>query len=332
MSGNISGVGAKMQIGAQSTWGTTADTPTNQIEFTSESLGLQKNYIESDALLGNVTTNRLDPAGQKIEGNVAMICHPDQIGLLLSAALGSESAVGNVGSGIYAHSFSCLPAGSSYSLPKLVVLVDRVKRVVELPANKIAQLELSAKINDYLRANLSIRGIGESDSEGSLESLSFSTLRPFQFRDLAITLDGSSTLEVSDFKLTINNNLENDRYTAGASAEYMRELEPGKREIMLDLEMIYDDDSSGLRETNFKVGTSVAVVATFTSTEEVVESSGVYYSMQISIPLGYVMEANVGVGGPERLKIPIRIKAAQGSATEPITIILVDAESSKYIT
>lgn len=328
MSENIAGIGAKLQVGFQSAWGIVPDTPTKQIEFSSEGLKLEKNYIESDALLGLVTTNRMDPAGQECSGPVSMIVHPDNIGILLSAAFGSESAAAGVGdtSTIYAHSFSCLPAGSAYTLPILTLVVDRVKAVKAYPSVKVESMSLSATVNDYLRAEFNFRGIGEAT--GTTESLNFSSLRPFQFRDLAITLGGSATLEATSFKLDLNNNLEQGLYTAGESSEYSREIEPGWRDITLDIEFLYGDDSEDLRENYFKAGTSIALVATFTSSE--LAGEGEYYKLIISLPLAYVIDAPVNVGNAERIRVPIKFKATQSGSTQPVTVILVDKQATKY--
>jgi len=328
--GNITGQGAVIQFASKADWNITPETPTLQVEFTSEGLKLNKNYIDSDALLGNITTNRMDPAGQSCDGPWSMIVHPNNIGLLLSAAFGSESSADGVGatSTIYAHSFSCVPCGSAYSLPILTAVVDRVQSCVAYPAVKIDSLSINAKVNDYVRADFSSRGIGEV--AGTKASLSYSTLRPFQFIDLAVSVDGTPLADVTDLKLTINNGLETDLYCAGASAEYMKEIEPQAREITGTIEMLYQDEADTIRESNFKVGTALSAVFTFTSTE--LAGEGEYYVLRITLPTCYITDAPVNVGGKDRIRIPLSFKAVQATGTEPITIVLVDKQATKYIT
>jgi hypothetical protein len=326
---NISGQGAVIQFGKQTAWGITPVTATKQVEFTSESLKLNLNYIDSNALLGNVTTNRRDPAGQSCEGGMSMIVHPNNIGMLLSAALGSEGAATLVGgcSTIYAHSFSCLPCGSAYSMPKLTVIVDRVQKCVAYPSVKIDSLTLSAKPNDYLRADFSFRGIGEVD--GTKASLSYSTLRPFQFIDLSITIDGTPVTDVTDFKLDLKNNLENNLYTT-SSPQYMSEVEPQGREITGTLEFLYQTEAEGLRSSKFVAGAALSAVFTFTSTETAGE--GEKYKLLITLPTAYITDAPANVGGKERIKIPITLSGCQATGGQPIIIGLIYKQGTKYIT
>lgn len=326
--GIISGQDSKLQIGAQSSWhGVVA--PTKIVEFTSESLKLVRNYIEEDALVGRITTGRMDPAGDKVEGSFSMIVKPDNIGLLLSAALGAESAATVVGgkSTIYDHSFSCIVGGTSTSLPKLTIVVDRKATVKAFVGCKIDSMTLTAAINDYLRAEFQIRG--RHEEAGTLASLNYSTKRAFQFVDGTITVDGSPVADVTDFKLSVKNNLENDVHTMDSST-YMQEIEPQKREITADLEVLYSSASdTAFRANAFSDGSTIALVCAFTSTESAGESE--YYTLTLSIPLGYVTTADPAVGGPERIKMPVSVRASQDASNQPLTITLRDAQATKYI-
>lgn len=328
--GNYSGQDAKMQIGLQTDFSTIA-SPTFQVDFTSESIKGIKNYITEDALLGLITTGRMDASGEKVEGNFSMIAKPDNIGLLIAAALGSEAAPAVVASTstIYDHAFSCLIGGTAYSLPKLTIMVDRKADIFAFVGCKIDSMTINAAVGDYLRADFSIRGRHELAAQ-TLENLSFSTLRAFQFVDGDVTIDGSSVAGVTSFKLDVKNNLENDLYTLD-SGQYMAEIEPQNREITVDMEMLYTESSNDdIRTGKYRAGAALALVATFTSTEAAGE--GKYYSLTISIPLGYVTDAPALVNGPQRLKMPLSIKATQNASNQPITITLRDKDATAYLT
>ena len=89
--GIISGQDAKLQIGLESSWGT-AVVPTVAIDFTSESLKYIPNLISENALIGRKTVGRVDKTGEKVAGGFSMILKPDNVGMLLGAALGSEAS------------------------------------------------------------------------------------------------------------------------------------------------------------------------------------------------------------------------------------------------
>lgn len=325
--GAISGQDSKLQIGKETTWGT-AVAPTVQIGFTSESLKYVQGYIEEDVMVGLKTTGRMDISGKKVEGDFSMIVKPDNIGLLLAAALGNESSANGVGatSTVYEHSFSCLASGTSNSLPKLTIVVDRHVAVKGYKSCKINQLTLEAAVNDYLRATFSVRGHSEADD--AVESLSYSTKRAFQFIDGNITVDGSNYADITNFRLTVNNNLENDLFTMDSST-YMQEIEPQKREITIELEALYSSSTNTTREDNFLAGATAAINIIFTSTEEAAESE--YYLLTIKIPLAYITDASPNVGGPERIKQTLVCKASENASNEPITIVLQDLQTTRYL-
>jgi hypothetical protein len=326
--GIISGQDSGLQFGVETVWGT-AVAPTVQAPFTSESIKAVPVYLEEDALQGFVTTNRMDIVGNKTEGDFSMIMKPDVIGLLLSAALGSEAAPAVVGgtSTIYDHVFSCVPGGTSGSLPHLTIVVDRKAAVKGYVSQKINTMTLEAALNDYLRGTFSVRGRNEQTD--ALESLTKSTKRAFQFRDGNIQIDDVNTADITNFRLTVNNNLEDNLFTMDSSA-YMQEIEPQKREITIDLEVQYSSTNDTTRTNLFLTGTTAKVEAILTSTEEAGESEN--YTLTVELPLAYLIAADPNIGGPERITIPMTFKASQDASNEPITITLRDDQSTKYIT
>jgi hypothetical protein len=321
------GQDSKLQVGAELTWGTGV-APTVAVDFTGESLKQNVIKNEEDALLGQVATGRLDTMGYKVDGDFSMIIKPDNIGLLLSAALGAEapaSAV-NVGSTVYDHTFSCLAMTSSNSLPSLTIVVDRKAKVAGYISCKVNSMSLEAKVNDYLRATFSV--IGRNEQSDALESLAISTKRPFLFRDGNITVDGSNYADVTGATVQVSNNLEDDIFTMDSSA-YMQEIEPQKREITINLDALYSTNTNTTRENKFIAGATAALVLTFVSTES--PDSGYYYTLTITCPVCYVTEAHPMVSGPERIQIPMTLKATQNASNQPITVTLRDGIGSKFI-
>lgn len=323
--GVIAGNNATMQVGAQSNW-STAVAPTLQLEFTSESLQYMPMYMESDALTGARTTDRMDISGIKVEGGFDIICNPDNIGLLLSALLGAEAAPSPVdGSAVYDHVFTPMSANVASSLPKLTAVVDRIVGVVGYVGVKLDSMSLNAQAQDYLRASFTTRGYDEESD--SLETLSASTKRPFQFIDGNLQIDSSDYADVLSFTMDYSNNLENDRFTLNGSNK-MQEIEPQKRDITFTLDTLYSSATDTTRTNKFKAGSTVSLELTFTSTEDVLTDKP--YTLTITAPNCYITEAHPNVSGPDRITMNMNLRAVE-SGGSPVTITLRDGNDSAFI-
>ncbi|MFO8141620.1 MAG: phage tail tube protein [Marinobacter sp.] len=103
---------------------------------------------------------------------------------------------------------------------------------------------------------------------GETEDLAISTKRPFQFIDGSVSVADADYAEITSFTLNYNNNLETDQFVMNGD-DRQAEIEPQKREITLDMETRYSTTTNETRSTYFKTGSSVAIEATFESTEEI---------------------------------------------------------------
>ncbi|MHA1661870.1 MAG: phage tail tube protein [Candidatus Thorarchaeota archaeon] len=225
----------------------------------------------------------------------------------------------------YNHAFTPVAGGTSGSLPHLTVTVDRKVAEFDYVSSKINQLQLQADVGDYLRATFGI--VGYTEAAGSIQSLSASTLKPFRFRDGAVTVDGVAYDDVTSFSLTYANNLESDTWTMG-SGIYLNEIEPQARDITLSLDVLYSATTNATRDAKYKADSTVALVLTFTSEEEAETDHP--YELTISVPVGYITQASPNISGPERIKQTLEVTATEG-ASEAITITLTDAQSTDYL-
>lgn len=319
----IQGSGSKLQIGLESTWGTKV-APTVNIGYTSETMKFIPNYKQEDTLVGAKTTGRMDLFGKKVEGDINFIVHPDTVGWILWEHFGAEGNATADGSA-YTHAFTHVAAGASTSLPHFTMVIDRIVSAYAFVSCKSDQLKLSCKVNDYLRATLSLRGHSEVNS--TIVTLSDSTTKGLKFSHGAVTVAGASYGEVTSFDLTDNNNLENDLYTMNGSA-YMNEIEPNERSITGTMEVLYSSTTEGTRSSYFLTGTVCSVVVTFTSDENAATAKP--YQLTITLPNCYITDASPQVAGPDRLKQTLSFTATEQSATEAITVTLRDARATKY--
>lgn len=323
----VSGRDSKVQIGLETTWGT-AVAPTHEVPFTSESLRFIPNYIEEDALVGGKTSGRMDVSGEKVEGDVSFICKPDEyLGLILAATLGAEATAAQVGvTDAYDHAFTPVAGGTGSSLPHLTITVDRKVAIKGYVSCKIDSLQLEAAVNDYLRGTISVRG--HSEETDTLASLTAPTLKAFQFKSGAITVDASNYAEVTSVRFNYSNNLENDLYTLG-SGDNMVEIEPQAREITMELETLYSTTTESTRENKFKAGATADIILTFTSSEDI--DTATPYTLTIDMPLCYITEASPTVGGPDRITQTLSVRATENASNEAVTITLRDAKTTDYL-
>lgn len=323
----ISGNDAALQLGIGDTWGT-AQTPTIQLSFTSEDIKYIPNYIEEDALVGNKTSGRMDVSGIKVEGGINFLVKPDNIGYILGLTVGGDTigdtSGDSVGDSGTTHEFT----PTTESLKDATLKVDRKVDVFGYTSCKFDTLSLSASVNDYLRGSCSVRGYNEVVGD-TLEVLNYSTLRALQFTDGKIKVDGDTWVDITSFTFNYSNNLENDLWVMNGDS-CMREIEPQKREITCDLEALYSSTTNSARADKFKTGSTAAIIITFQSTENI--AAGLPYKMEINMPLCYITDASPNVGGPDRIKQNLAVKATENSTNEAVTITIWDSKSTKYIT
>lgn len=335
---NNSGNDTRFQIGLEDSaaYGT-AVTPTEQLEMLSESLGERHNFVESDALVGAVTTPYFNIIGRKVEGDLNLQVHPDNMGLILYATLGVEATpTDTVEAGVvYNHAFTPVKGGDS--LPSLTAVVDKKSDVFVYSGLKINSLSLETDPGSLLTSTISFIGREEAKG-GELATLDHSSLNPLDFNTMRVYVgDAGSEADVlvdysTNFSFTYNNNLENDLYVADGT-QYMYEIDYQKRDITLDIEALYNSDSNTLREDFFKTGYKMSIKVEFDSRQIIdgsVSDPKNTYKIVLDIRNFVVTEAPNDISGPERLRIPISGRALEVGSDPAITVILQDGQSSKH--
>lgn len=326
---NFSGNDAKFQIGLESTYGT-AVVATTQLEFLSESLHQTNTSVESEALVGAVTTPFYNVVGKKVEGDVSFEVHPDKLGEILYAVFGVEGAATEVDTDVYSHDFTAVSGGTS--LPSLTAIVDKKADVFTYSGVKVDSFTLETDPGSLLTSSLSLIGQKEELS-GSLAELSVSAVNPFDFNHMKIYFGTAGSVaatnidEASSFSFTYSNNLENDLYVADGT-EYMTEIDYQKRDITFDVETLYNDSTNTYRENNYKTGDKLSVRIEFTHDVEV--ETGYPYKLTIDMLNCVITEAPNDISGPERLRIPLSFRALEVGSDEAITVQLQDGVATTY--
>lgn len=321
---NYSGEDTKLQIGLESAWGT-AVAPTVELDMIDEEFGGEIIENTEPTLVGNATAGRTDIMGHKVPGGFSMLVKPDNIGLLLACALGTEAApaAAEATSTVYDHAFTLL-TGSATTLPFFTAVVDKKADVRGYISNKVSSLAFNLANNDYLQAKVST--IGRQEAADGLESLTLSTLRAFSFNDMQVLIDDVVVDEITSFDGTLNNNLEDDLFVADGSA-YMIEVDRQRREFTVEMEALYNNDIETLRTGKYQTATAVKLEIILTGDTA---GASLPYSLTILCENAYFTQLKPMISGPERMRVPLSLRAASIGSTEPLTVTLRDLQGTAY--
>lgn len=322
MGTNYSGEDTKLQIGKETTWGTAA-TPTVEIDMISEEFGEEMMVNTEPTLVGKATAGRSDIMGKKVPGGFTMLVKPDNIGLILACALGVEADSSHVASGVYDHAFSLI-TGSSATLPFFTAVVDKKTGAKGFVSNKINSLAFECPSNDYLTAK--VASIGRAEASDSLESLTLSSLRAFNFNDMTVEVDDAILNEVLSCTITLNNNLEDDLFVADGS-EYMIEIDRQRREVTVEMEVLWNSDIDTIRTNHYKAGDPVKLEIIFTGDTA---ATGYYYTLTFLLNNAYITADPIAkISGPERMRTTLSFRAAAIGTDEPFTAVLRNLTAAK---
>lgn len=324
--GNI-GVGYNGYIGIakETTWGT-AVAPTTFLEMLDESIVKVITPIEHGALVGSRFKPGIDITGAiDINGSFSIEVNPDNIGLLLAAALGSEGAATQVGTTTaYDHDFT--PGDS------LIPITIEVGRDVASASGKafryaggmINTMALSCDINAILKAEFGI--LAKDESEESEATPSYSTKLPFVYTMGSVKIDGSAVAYVKSLSINLNNNLFGDRYVLNAS-QLRAGIQPQGSDLTGSMDLEWTTDAYAER-TKYLAGTDAALELIFTSTEEI--ESGYYYTLTLSIPHVKYKKADANIGGKDIIPFAVDWEAWKSGATDIMTVTLRDARTTQW--
>lgn len=320
-----------VQLGKENSYGVHI-TPTRQIRVSSESLKPNFNKVEEGLLTGNKGKSASNIMGIKVEGSLSTLARPDDIGLFLACALGSEDSVSGDSDTGYKHTFSPIGNGENDKIPTMSAVLDRVINTFGYTGLAIGSLSLSADAGDYV--NLEASFVGKDEVSGETKAvLSPSPLKAFKFHQgkVYIKKTGADSPEeladVTSVSWEYNNNLDSDTQTTSTGL-YYKQPEVGTREITTTLSCIYTSAAEAYRNDYYKTDDQLGIMLEFISDEEIVE--GVPYSLRITIPCNQVNDADANVGGAERLMENMTLDAVDNGSDELVTVELVNGYATKY--
>lgn len=328
-------LGSKAKIGwvEESSWGVPNTTgPYIGVPFLTEGL---KNNIErarSEALSG--FRGRLDfenpPANARAEGDIEMYLFDinDAINsnqaLLLWYGLGRYSTIGTpTPNGIKFDTGEVSDANNNVYSKGLTIVVDRNTTNASGQRNyfyysgcKVNQLTISGEENNFVRMRVSVVGKREEILTTAPTINITSGLVPMKFWFSKFYLSDGTEVPVvcRSFEITINNNLQTDRYFNNVDTTYpyavLYDLPEGDREITGNMEMYFESTKwyeKMLSDSTISVKFELAASRI---------GSGVRVAT-IELPKVYITGETPNVGGKGPINLRIAFTAVTSSATTP---------------
>jgi len=323
----LTGNKAKLQVAKETTFGTKPISMTNQLQFFSENFKEKREKKSEGVITGAKGETASYTTKIVVDGGFSCLVRPDDAGLLFAAALGTEGEVTDVGTNGKKHTFTALDMIESASLPSLSVIVDRIANTFTYTGCKINELKLSSTAGDFVKVDVGM--IGKSEALGdTLTTLTPSVRRAFKFFGGSLKIGGNTVADLTKIDFSYNNNLQADIQT-NSSGLYVVEPQPAQRQISIDVDALFSDNTITQYVNNFKADTQFSLEINFTSDEEI--ETGLNYSLKITIPAAQIVDSDFGISGTDTLKHNFKFKAIDSIASELITIELVNTNASKYI-
>lgn len=308
-----------VQIGKETAYGDGATT-TAQLKVFSESVKTNFNRKEEGVLTGGLMKSKSFAMGEKVEGNLSFIARPDDIGLWLLSAFGSEGTVTTEGTLGKKHVFTMV---DTEVCPSLSLIIDRVIKSYKYSGVKVESLSFSAQPGDFLKLDVGI--LGKDESEDEPEALSASALQGFRFSGAVVTIGGTA-YEVASIKFDLK--LNNDTIQTNVSGPNFTEPVYTVRAIDVSLSLFYEDAVETLRDTYFVTNAPAALSIKFLSDELIDTSPALHYSLELKVPSMQVEDCSPVIGDAQRTKVEVKLSAIE-SATAP-TAELVNTRATVY--
>lgn len=267
-----------MGIATETVFGT-AVNPTRYIDVESGNVETTPARVLGESARGTRWQYRDELTGLDYTFTWELWSAPNHIGENLYYALGSVSTATLSGS---EKRHTITPASS---LPSFTISIDRnvgASPTFRLAGSKINSLSLENTARDILR--LTVEGSGQKHDFAAAISpgdADYPSVRPFQFKDLAISkgyagVAPSSDQTIERFMLSIVNNLVTDKVTADGT-DYISGLPEGVLEVTGAFDREFEDVTDF---NNFVSDSQLDMVATWTG-----PSMGTNpYRLQLDIP------------------------------------------------
>lgn len=320
----VTGIGATLQIGKESTWGTAA-AGVKIINFTSESVRINADKKTEDTLIASTAPAGRDLMKLDVSGDISGILRPEFAGYLFQLAFGGTDTVtaSDPVAGSYKHTIPLVGAGGT--LPSFTAIVDRKVAVKKYSGLKVDSFTLDAAAGDYAKFTASVKG--KDESAGSLASLSPLSLQSYKTVGATLTIAGT-TYAAKTVKFALKNNLQDVGQTY-ASGLYVEQPIHGQREATVDVELNYDAASESLIAANYAADTRLATVVLYLKSPSYITGAAPY-DLTLTLSNVSITDGAANVNGAGVLTVKVSGIALSIGSTEPCVVAIHDAQATAY--
>jgi hypothetical protein len=335
------GYASFVTINEETTFGTQI-TGTAYTEFNSESLKQNREVQKLESINGTRDPIRVFQGNETIEGSIEVDLAPDNDVhmYLIKQAFGGTVGVSVISAAAaFQHTFnlgdmeSNKGTSTASDVKSLSISVQKGQTsTAQMHYNgcRVNQLAISAEVNSPVKMTAEIIGRSATNT-AETHAVVFPANRPLYFTGITITTGNTTTTLsatcVTNFEMTLNNNLVNDNATRQLGDRYLKVLPPTTREVNLKLGMRFDTMTA---YNNFINLTPITV--NINMSNGVTISGGTTYSMLLDFPKMYTMEnPTPDVGDNGVLSAEINMMAIkQNTTTSYVLQATVDNATSNY--
>jgi hypothetical protein len=316
------GLNAQVGFVAETTYGTGV-TPTRFVEFTSESINKNQTRIESSGIRAGKFVQRIDRWSNSTvgaAGDVSFEISTQGFGLLFKWMLGTSTQTAD-GTG-FKHSYTWgdldgLAFTTQVGRPSTAA---GVVQPFTYTGCKVTSWTLSQALTDQLMLSLSLDAQNETTAT-ALATASYSASNDFilSYQQGAATVGGSS-VSISQFSLTGNNNLKTDRLFIGATTTKKEPVRNAFLDITGQMTLEFEDLTQYNRFTGAVPGTAVAITATWDT--GITYDTGKNYRLILTMPNCRIDGSTPNVANQDMLTytLPFRVMTDAANSVSPVTL------------
>ena len=320
-----SGIGSQLGIATETTFNNSV-TVTRFYEFTSENLQYNKKTAVG---MGLRAGGQLPRSQRRVVvttdagGDIVLDLPTRGLGLLLSHAMGTTPSAVTTTTGVYSYTFTLGDVyGRSLTAQVGVPQYGGTVTPKTISGAKIQSWEISAPNAGIATGKFTLDGASFTTST-SLATASYSPISNlFHFAQGAITVAGSSVVNIKDFTLTVDNTLKQDRYNLGNAGIKAEQVINGFRKVSGKMTAEFTDTTL---LNAFLADTTTALVLTFTGA---VIAGGQNEKLTITIPAAKFNADTPNVAGPGVIDLAMTFDAYDDGTNQPLTIVYQTADSA----
>ncbi|HTU15636.1 MAG TPA: phage tail tube protein [Solirubrobacterales bacterium] len=324
-----SGLDAQLGVALEATYGTRV-APVTFLPFESESLTLNKTYIETQPLMAGVM---VQPEGyhvsstRSVEGSIELQYFDRGMGKFLTMLTGGVIPIVTPGGAVAARTQTfpiglTSPVGKSLSLQVGRPDTDGVVRPFDYLGCKVTEAVISIESGEAATLSLNIDGRDEKTDQTLGTATYSAAARPFGFRRWEISIAGAPHMKCKTLTITVPVNMATDRHNLGNSGVKDEPLVNAQSDITMAATFEFASLADHQRYLN---ETIVSLVAK--ATNDLIEGAFSYGS-EITIPSAKQISSGPVVGGADLLTVDAEFKALYNGTNAPMTIVNTNTDTA----